>query len=149
MELDDFASVLANSDFFNMCSDDQKRLLAFASERRYYVGGDIVYSRGDVSRGAYVLMVGKIQAGDKSDPGVGPQTITTPGTVIGELGLVVERPRRSTVFAMSDAQLLFVPRMAFTKLLRQNPDLVAAVKNRIEGELNAFLSDLSEFSNSR
>ncbi len=36
MELDEIASVLARSDFFSSCTDEQLRLLAFSSERRKF-----------------------------------------------------------------------------------------------------------------
>lgn len=145
MELDDFTSVLANSDFFAMCNDEQKRLLAFASERKYYAAGETIYARGDISRGAFVLMTGQVQAGQPTGTG-GAQRISEPGTILGESGLVLERPRRSTLTALTDTQLLFVPRTAFVKLLRQYPDLASSVVARMEDELDGFLSALSRFT---
>jgi len=148
MEIDDFASVLANSDFFAMCNDEQKRLLAFASEQKQFAAGEIIYARGDASRGAYVLISGQARAGENGSVGIKAQDIAEPGTLIGELGLIVDRPRRSTVYAYSDIELLFVPRTAFLKLIRQYPDLADKAISRIQGELSGFLSAVSGFSNS-
>ena len=40
MELDDFTSALEQADFFRICDEEQRRLLAFASERRSFASGE-------------------------------------------------------------------------------------------------------------
>lgn len=49
MELDEISAVIASASFFTICDVDQQRLLAFASERRQFGTGDIVYSQGDLA----------------------------------------------------------------------------------------------------
>lgn len=145
MELDDFASALASADFFRICDDEQRRLLAFASERRSFVSGDLIYRRGDASDGAFVLLRGEVFAGDTEGGSFKPQRISEAGAVLGEMGLFLDKPRRATLRASSNVELLFVPRSAFAKLMKQYPSLAERASRRIEEEMTSFLSALERF----
>ena len=69
MQLDDAATILSHADFFEVCDAEQRRLLAFASERKKYRPGSIIYKSGDVpatSRPKVVLDV--VYAKEPPDP---------------------------------------------------------------------------------
>lgn len=149
MELDDTASVLARSDFFSSCTDEQLRLLAFASERRNFSAGEILFKQGENAEGAFVLVSGRVEAaGDLASKGR-PFREGTPGAVLGHLGLILARPRISTLRAASPVEAIFVPRSAFSKLLKQNPELAADVAAHIEEELEDYLGALAPFGRTK
>src|SRR3569623_302429 len=82
MQLDDATTILGRADFFEVCDAEQRRLLAFASERKKYRAGSIVYQAGEVPEGAHVLVTGTVasyQEGDETNP----FEITTQGAVLG------------------------------------------------------------------
>jgi len=145
MELDDFTSALAEADFFRICDDEQRRLLAFASERQSFSAGDTIWKKGDASEGAYVLVRGEVLAGDSEGGAYKPQRISEHGAVLGEMGLFLTRPRRATLRAATTVELIFVPRAAFTKLLRQFPILAERAAMRIEEEMSSFLGAMESF----
>lgn len=145
MELDDFTSALAQADFFRICDEEQRRLLAFASERRIFSSGEVIYKKGDPAPGAFVLLRGAIVAGDSDGGSYKPQTISERGAVLGEMSLFLDRPRRASVRAASDVELLFVPRSAFNKLIRQFPVLAERAAQRIEDEMSSFLDAMEPF----
>ena len=60
MQLEDAATILSRADFFEICNAEQRRLLAFASERRRHPGGATIYKGGDISDGAHVLVSGTV-----------------------------------------------------------------------------------------
>ena len=60
MQLDDAATILAHADFFEVCTQDERRLLAFASERKKYRPGSVIYEAGEVPDGAHVLVSGTV-----------------------------------------------------------------------------------------
>lgn len=71
MQLDDAATILSHADFFEVCSAEQRRLLAFASERRKFRPGETIYRSGDVPEGAHVLVTGTVATtheGGESNP---------------------------------------------------------------------------------
>ena len=60
MQLDDATTILGRADFFSVCNAEQRRLLAFASERKKYRPNSVIYQAGDVPEGAHVLVAGTV-----------------------------------------------------------------------------------------
>jgi len=139
MLLDDAATILAHADFFEICDNEQRRLLAFASEKRLHVSGAIVSKGGEVPGGAHILVTGVLQITYEGGEGRG-QDVSEPGTVIGLMALVLNKPRPLTVRALSAAETLYIPRTAFLKLAQQSPDLAQRAADRIRSELTRYLS---------
>jgi CRP-like cAMP-binding protein len=138
MQLDDAATILGRADFFSICDAEQRRLLAFASERKKYRPNSVLYQAGDIPEGAHVLVSGTLatyQEGDDENPFV----VTVAGAVLGAMSLVVAKPRPVTVKAVDIVETLFVPRSAFMKLATQSPDLAARAAQRIRQELVGYL----------
>ncbi|HEY0917825.1 cyclic nucleotide-binding domain-containing protein [Devosia sp.] len=138
MQLDDAATILGRADFFEICDAEQRRLLAFASERTRFRPGSVIYRSGDVPEGAHVLVSGTVatlREGGEDDPFL----VHEEGAVLGAMALVVARPRPVTVKAVDAVETLFVPRTAFMKLAQQYPDLAARAADKIRGELAGYL----------
>lgn len=143
MQLDDAATILGRADFFSVCDAEQRRLLAFASERKRHKPGSILYQAGDVPEGAHVLVTGTIatyQAGDDANPFV----VATTGAVLGAMSLIIARPRPVTVKAVDQVETLFVPRAAFMKLCQQTPDLAARAAERVRAELINYVGAIEK-----
>jgi CRP-like cAMP-binding protein len=138
MQLDDAATILAHADFFEVCTQDERRLLAFASERKKFRPGSVIYESGEVPEGAHVLVSGTVsttQNGAEDNPFIVHQQ----GAVLGAISLVVAKPRPVTVRAIDAVETLFVPRSAFMKLAQQYPDLAARAADRIRRDLTGYL----------
>ena len=143
MQLDDATTILGRADFFEVCDAEQRRLLAFASERKKYRAGSVLYEAGEIPEGAHVLVTGTVatyQEGDDANPFV----ISTQGAVLGAMSLVVAKARPVTVKAIDNVETLFVPRSAFMKLCNQAPDLAARAADRIRRELTGYLSAVEQ-----
>jgi CRP-like cAMP-binding protein len=141
MQLDDAATVLAHADFFEVCNVEQRRLLAFASERRKFKPGSVIYQSGEVPEGAHVLVSGTVattQDGAENNPFL----VHEQGAVLGAMALVVAKPRPVTVKAIDAVETLFVPRSAFMKLAQQYPDMAARAADRVRRDLSGYLSSI-------
>ena len=138
MQLDDAATILSRADFFEVCDVEQRRLLAFASERRKFRPGSVIYKSGDVPEGAHVLVSGTV-ATTRDGAEDNPFLVHTEGAVLGAMALVVAKPRPVTVKAIDAVETLFVPRSAFMKLAQQYPDLAARAAARIRRDLSGYL----------
>ena len=139
MQLDDAATILSRAEFFEVCDAEQRRLLAFASERRKFRPGTTIYRGGDTPEGAFVLVAGTIStthAGAEENP----YLIHKPGAVLGAMSLVIAKPRPVTAKAVDAVEVLFVPRSAFMKLANQYPDLARRAAKRIKRDLSAYLT---------
>src|SRR5690606_16820082 len=121
--MDEAAAIAAfgELDIFAAFSDEQLRLLAFVAETVSLRPGDVLYSAGDAANGAYVLVSGALEASHPETEG-GKFRIE-PVALIGELGLMLTRPRAATIGAVRSTTALFVPREPFLKLLRNHPEL--------------------------
>jgi CRP-like cAMP-binding protein len=140
--MDDAAAVLGRADFFDMCTDEQRAMLGFASDRQRVDADDVVYKAGDVPLGAYVLISGTLKARNEGPEAGKPYALSEPGSVISPTALILDKPRPVTITAVTDCELLFVPRPAFLKLLRNYPDLAQKAVQRVERELNSYLNAL-------
>ncbi len=141
MQLDDATTILGRADFFSVCNAEQRRLLAFASERKKWRPNSVLYEAGQIPEGAHILVVGTVatyQEGDESNPYV----INSQGALLGAMSLVVAKPRPVTVKAIDNVETLFVPRSAFMKLANQAPDLAAKVAERIRQDLVGYLGEI-------
>lgn len=144
MQLDDTATILAHADFFEICNDEQCRLLAFASERRVFGPGAVISKHSEVPGGAYVLVSGTISSQPAGEGGSGgkPYQTSTQGAVVGTMALMIAKKRPVTVTAITEVETIFVPRHAFMKLVQQFPDLADRAATRIKRELGAYLGAL-------
>ena len=136
--LEDAATILSRAEFFEICNAEQRRLLAFASERRRHPAGAVIYKSGEVSDGAHILVSGSVTvSGDGADASA--KTISQSGVVVGAMALFVGKPRPVTVKAVDSVETLFVPRTAFMKLAKQFPDMAARAAKRIQRDVVGYL----------
>ena len=143
MQLDDAATILGRADFFAICDAEQRRLLAFASERKRFRPGTVLYQPGDVPDGAHVLIAGTVST-TQVEAEDDPYLVHEPGAVIGSTALVLAKPRQVTVKAVDAVETLFVPRAAFLKLCQQNPDLAARAAQRLKRDLTGYLGAIEQ-----
>ena len=143
MQLDDAATILGRADFFEVCDAEQRRLLAFASERKRFRPGAAIYSSGDTPEGAHVLISGTV-ATTHDGAENNPFLIHDSGSVLGAMALVVAKPRPVTVKAVDAVETLFVPRAAFMKLAQQYPDLAQRAADRIRKVLSGYLGAIEQ-----
>jgi hypothetical protein len=87
-----------------------------------FAAGATIFSEGDASEHAYILRSGRVEV-VKSSPG-GPVrlAVLVSGDVIGEMGLLDERPRSATVRALEPVVADAVDAPEFNRLLIHDPD---------------------------
>lgn len=139
MLLDDTATILAHADFFDICNEEQRRMLAFASERRKFSAGQTILSGEGVPEGAHVLVRGTVVSRPHEAPKAVGYESSVQGAVIGTMALMLARPRPVTVTALTDVETIFVSRIAFMKLVRQYPDLADRAANRLRREIGTYV----------
>jgi CRP-like cAMP-binding protein len=142
MQIDDAATILAGADFFEICTEEERRLLAFASERKRFAAGSVIVESGVVPDGAHVLISGSISV-TPGDSATTPHIVSERGAVISTMALIVARPREVTIRAVGAVETLFVPRTAFLKLANQSPGLARHAAAHIRRELVGFVSALT------
>lgn len=98
-------------------------------------GGDTLFAAGDPSDALYVLVAGSLGAFSPAHDGARDRLagVIVPGETIGELGLITDRPRTTTVRALRDCTLLRLPREGFMGLVDAHPQaILAAARAAVE-----------------
>jgi CRP-like cAMP-binding protein len=139
---DDAAEALARAEFFDICDDEQRRMLAFAGDTRRFEADAVLYKAGDVPLGAFVLISGTLRAKPEGPAAGKPYAMSEPGSVVSAMALILAKPRPITITAVTECQTLFVPRQAFLKLVQQSPDLAQRAVERVQRDLGNYLGAL-------
>lgn len=142
MRMDDAAGILARADFFEICDEGQRGLLGFASDFQHFEADAVIYKAGEVPQGAFVLVEGTVRARHEGPEAGKPYAISEPGSVISFTALILTKPRPVTFTAVTDCDMLFVPRAAFLKLAKQDPDLAERAVSRLQQDLGSYLGAL-------
>jgi len=106
------------------------RILAIGAENRYVHNGDVLFRQGDSVEGAYVVQQGsfRLTAGDGDEA----QGMTVgPGTMIGELSLLIETKSTMTATASQPSTVIRIPRTLFLKMLEGFPAAAARLRDQI------------------
>lgn len=135
-------AVLRTVPLFEALDDDALRLIAFSAENRVYRAGDILFRRGEMSDGGYVVLSGAI-ALDAADDGSPAPIVASSGTLIGELALIIDTVRPATAIVREPCAVLKISRHVFRRVLEEFPDLAAGVHAHCEARLQGMTRELS------
>ena len=98
--------------------------LEFASvvRREQYPAGSVIFREGEPGSELYIVWSGRV-AIVKEDPGGRPALLAYrgPGEVVGEMGVMSDRPRSASVVAVENCDLLAVHAADFRRLMASHP----------------------------
>ena len=121
ISLNDEVMLLRQVTYFGRIDACKLKLLAFTSSRVCYEPGQTIFHQGDASEAAYVVLRGTADIVATAPGGEMIIGEASAGTMIGEMCLVSDAPRVSTVRATSVLELLRIPRDSFLRLIADNP----------------------------
>lgn len=110
---------LAALPLFAECSKRDLRHLARLAHVAQLEPGDVVIAEGDAARDASIVVAGHcvVRRRGRKIAELGP------GDVVGELGLLLDRPREATVTASSPLELLVLTQDALREAVDEVPGL--------------------------
>jgi CRP-like cAMP-binding protein len=91
--------------------------------KKYFSIGDTIAQMGDPADGWYILLTGKIGV-FKRDFTIAE--IDKRGTVFGELGCILNRPRTATLQALEPTSVLFV-QMGIDEVVEKHPEFAKRI----------------------
>ena len=91
-------------------------------KRRNFTAGEVIFSEGDDSREAYLILSGRVEV-IKATPG-GPLCLAVLGTgdLLGEMGLLEDQPRSATARALEPVATSAIESEEFLFLILNKPD---------------------------
>ncbi|HEY8513943.1 MAG TPA: MMPL family transporter [Candidatus Binatia bacterium] len=116
----------------------QARIVVLMGRLRSAQPGEFITRRGEMKRELYVLLSGRVGV-RREDGHVALRTLGR-GDVLGEMGLVRERPRSADVVALEPTEYLVLDQDFLTRIERRHPRIAA----RVFLNLTRILSDRLE-----
>lgn len=111
---------LAQVPLFSGLAPRHLKRLADLTEQQRFMEGSRVVREGDIGDTFYVILEGEAKVTSPSGRVVNR---LRPGDFFGEISLLDGGPRTASVLADSPLMMLALPRTAFLKMLRQEPDV--------------------------
>jgi predicted RND superfamily exporter protein/CRP-like cAMP-binding protein len=102
----------------------QAKIVVLMAQLEEAARGALITRRGETKPEMYVLLSGRAEV--QRDPGHTVRTLAR-GDVVGEMGLVRERPRSADVVVAEDAEYLVLDRRFLQRLRRRYPRIAATV----------------------
>jgi CRP-like cAMP-binding protein len=104
-------------------AEQQNAAYGLTGVKRYYSIGDTIARMGEPADGWYILLTGKIGV-FKRDFTVAE--VDKRGTVFGELGCILRRPRTATLQALEPTSVLFV-QMDIDTVVEKHPEFAKRI----------------------
>jgi small-conductance mechanosensitive channel/CRP-like cAMP-binding protein len=124
-ELERRDQVLRCVDFLDVLPPDAHRSLAAAAQVRLYAPGEIILTQGDASNELFIIDRGEVVV-QLPREGHSPVEVARLGAkkFFGEMGLMTGEPRKATVRADAECELLILDHAAFHATLAKHPGVV-------------------------
>jgi len=119
----------------------QLATLARHAERLKFAPGDRITRAGDVGDGAYLLVAGVAERA--ADPGDRPEAVP-PGSLIGQLAMLIEHSYGSTVIARERVLCLKITRLGLQGQMATDPSLAQHLERHVTERLLAVAQRLGE-----
>lgn len=142
MSLNDDIDTLARTPTLALLDREALRLLAFAAETQVLRAGDVLFRRGEVADGGYVVAAGSV-ALDARDDGSPAGYVAGRCTLIGELALLIRTTRPATAIVREPSTVLKLPRSVVHRVLSEFPHSAEAMRRALAQRLTGLSGDLS------
>ncbi|MCR2747407.1 cyclic nucleotide-binding domain-containing protein [Limnobacter parvus] len=122
----------------HLCDDmnpEQTRQFTRFWECTQVAAGQELFREGDDPCGLYVLLQGQLSAWQHTGNTSERLMRFCPGSLVGEMALIDNKPRSATVRADSECSLLFLPARHFEELRHEHAELGRVMLNNLAREL--------------
>jgi CRP-like cAMP-binding protein len=113
------------------------RMLAIGSEQRDFAYGDYLFSAGDDADAGFIVQRGAFRVEDG-----GAEVIAGPGSLIGELAMIVAMRRPSSAVAIENSSVIRVARSLFQRVLESDPDAARRLRDELATRTSQLASDI-------
>jgi CRP-like cAMP-binding protein len=142
MSLTEELEVIKRIPLFSRVDSARLKLLAFASDRLTFADGQFLFHSGDQCDGAYVIVEGaaEVLAGEAESlvAKLGPNDL------IGEIGMICNKPRTASVRARGTVTALRIPSDVFMPMLTEFPGMAIEVAIELAHRLDRTTQQLVE-----
>jgi CRP-like cAMP-binding protein len=140
MSIEDDVALLERVPTLRLLGNAALRVLAIGSEQREFDRGDVLFSIGDDADAGFVVQRGAFRV--SLEDGSGTEIVAGPGTLIGELALVVAMERPSTALSIDYSTVIRIPRSLFQRVLDSDPAAARRLRDELANRASQIASDI-------
>lgn len=107
--------------------------------------GELIITQGEEADGFYILHSGKVEV---IKDGVLLSVLQQPGTLFGEMGGTLNKPRTCTVRAKDPSKIIHVKTYNLREFIKNNPDTVTEIFKTLSGRLERTTKKLAQLARS-
>jgi CRP-like cAMP-binding protein len=137
MSIEDDVALLERVPTLRLLGTTALRMLAIGSEQREFGRGDQLFNVGDAADAGYIVQRGAFRIEDG-----GAEIIAGPGSLIGELALIVAMKRPSSAIAIEDSTVIRVARSLFQRVLESDPAAARRLRDELATRTSQLASDI-------
>ena len=140
MSIEDDIALLERVPTLRLLGTDALRVLAIGSEQREFERGELLFTVGEDADAGFVVQRGTFRV--SMDDGSGYEIVVGPGTLIGELALVVPMERPSTALSLERSTVIRIPRSLFQRVLDSDPAAARRLRDELAVRASQIASDI-------
>jgi CRP-like cAMP-binding protein len=141
MTIEDDIAFLERIPSLRLLGRDALRILAIGAESRYIHEGISLFGEGEDADSAYVVQEGSFDL--VSEKNTTARSVAEPGTLIGELALLIETKRPTAAVAREPSTVVRIPRQLFLKMLEGYPDAAVRMRDAVAGKVSQAAGELN------
>jgi CRP-like cAMP-binding protein len=138
MSIEDDVALLERVPTLRLLGSASLRMLAIGSEQRNFEHGDVLFNAGDDADAGFIVQRGAFRI----DDGANAEIIAGPGTLIGELALVVAMRRPSGAVALEPSSVIRIARSLFQRVLESDPAAARRLRDEFANRTSQIASDI-------
>ena len=135
MDLVEETELLRKIPMFAKLAASKLKLLAFTSESVVYDDDEVIFYTGDLADNAYVIMDGRVDVLTETDTGPVVAITLEQNQLFGEMALLNNVPRNSTLKANGKLRVMKISGEMFLRLLCENSELALDVMRQLSAKL--------------
>ena len=136
MLLEDEVALIRKLPLFSGVSPDRLKLLCFASSRGTFSAGEVLFSEGEASFGAYVILSGTVDVVSTANHSRNTKTGSDRGVaIVGQSSMLSDSPRRATVTALTEVETLRINTGCFMQLMTACPKSSESILQSLGAQL--------------
>jgi len=137
MSIDDDVALLERVPTLRLLGNTALRMLAIGSEQRDFNQGDVLFNAGDDADAGYIVQRGAFRVEEG-----GAELIAGPGSLIGELALIVAMKRPSSALALERSSVIRIARSLFQRVLESDPAAARRLRDEFATRTSQLASDI-------
>lgn len=135
VSIEDEIRALQQIPIFRDLEISKLKLMAFAGQRISYLKDEMVFAQGAPPDAVYVVLAGEVNVIRLSGSNSVVLARLGKNELIGEMGVLCDKPRNAMIVANTDVQALRIDKATFLHIVHQVPQLALAIIRELSSRL--------------